>query len=139
MDETGIEYSRELSGPHPEVLDGVKLALSAGGWGVMSDIDVRKVMKEKRGAEMESYNILDVCNPRFAERALSLNRRAGLVLPCKMIVYSEGPGTKVSLYLPTKMLPKELGGRKELTDLAEEAEGSLKKVIDGLPGGRRTG
>lgn len=35
--------------------------------------------------------------------------------------------------LPTKMLPKEMERYRELLSLAQEAEGSLKKVMDGLP------
>ena len=63
----------------------------------------------------------------------SLAWKAGLVLPCKMAVYPDDGKTKIGLYVPTKMLPREMERHQELLKLAEEAEGSLQKVTDGLP------
>lgn len=40
---------------------------------------------------------------------------------------------RIGLYLPTKMLPKEMEKYRELLTLAQEAEGSPKKVMEGLP------
>ena len=35
------------------------------------------------------YIILDVCNPVLAHRGLTINKQAGLILPCKIVVYSD--------------------------------------------------
>jgi len=35
------------------------------------------------------YIILDVCNPVLAHRSLTINKQAGLILPCKIVVYSD--------------------------------------------------
>lgn len=129
-----MDYTRTVSYSQPEALGRLKEALRENRWGVLADIDVKGVLKEKVGADIESYDILDVCNPRLADQALKLNKKAGLVLPCKMAIYSDGGETRVGLYLPTRMLPVEMEKREELMRLAEEAEGALKKVIDGLPG-----
>ena len=34
------------------------------------------------------YIILDVCNPVLAHRGLTINKHASLILPCKIMVYS---------------------------------------------------
>lgn len=128
-----MDYTKTVSYSQPETLSRLKEALKENTWGVLSDIDVKSILKEKVGADIESYNILDVCNPRLADQALKLNRKAGLVLPCKMAVYSDGGKTRVGLYLPTRMLPREMERHQELLKLAKEAEQSLKKVMDGLP------
>lgn len=128
-----MDYTKAVTYSQPEALGKVKDALKENKWGVVSDIDMKATLKEKIGADVENYNILDVCNPRLAERALKLNKKAGLVLPCKMAVYSEGRSTKVSLYLPTSMFPREMAKYRELQKIAEEAELSLKKVVDALP------
>lgn len=129
-----MDYTKMVSYGQPEALAKLKEALKENKWGVLSDIDVKGVLKEKIGVEMESYDILDVCNPRLADRALKLNKKVGLVLPCKMAVYADEGKTNIGLYLPTRMLPAEIGGRQELMKLAEEAEAALKKIMDGLPG-----
>lgn len=79
-----MDYTKTVSYSQPETLSRLKEALKENRWGVLSDIDVKSILKEKVGADIESYNILDVCNPRLADQALKLNRKAGLVLPCKM-------------------------------------------------------
>ena len=113
-------------------LQKLKDTLKANRWGVLGDIDVKAILKEKLGAETEEYHILDVCNPQFANRGLRASKEAGLVLPCKMVVYAEGGKTNVGLYLPTRQLPAELQSVPELKRLSEEAESSLREVLSSI-------
>lgn len=98
----------------------------------MSVIDVKKILSEKLNIEYDDYFILDVCNPALAYQGLLINKQAGLILPCKIVVYSEKGKTKVSLYKPTVALgtASSLPGYDKLSKLAIEAEAGLKKVID---------
>ena len=132
MNSTGIEYTREVEGTHAEAVDRLKESLKENRWGVMADIDVKAVLKEKVGADVESYNVLDVCNPGLANEALGIDRRIGLVMPCKMAVYADGGRTKVSLYLPTRQVPTDLRDQPRLLEIANEAENSLKAVLDSV-------
>jgi uncharacterized protein (DUF302 family) len=93
---------------------------------------VKKIFSEKLNIEYDDYIILDVCNPGFAYQGLLINKQAGLVLPCKIVVYSENGKTRISLYKPTVALSTagSLPGYDELSKLAIEAEAGLKKVID---------
>lgn len=51
-------FGRTLRKPYEEVIPRVKEALKAEGFGVLTEIDVRQVLREKLGAEMEPYLIL---------------------------------------------------------------------------------
>ncbi len=127
-----IGIVRQVDLDQAGALARLKDALKENKWGVLSDIDVRAILKEKLGVDTDEYHILDVCNPVMANRGLKASKQAGLVLPCKMVVYVEGGKTNVGLYLPTKQLPEELRSVSDLRKLSEEAESSLKAILSSL-------
>lgn len=116
----------------PVALARLKESLKANKWGVLADIDVKAVLKEKIGVGIKNYNILDVCNPGFANEALETNKRVGLVVPCKMAVYLDKGKARISLYSPTRQLPADIEGHDRLVKIAETTEGSLKVLLDGV-------
>ncbi len=127
-----IDYTKESKLNVNPAVEKLKKDLSDNNWGVLSLIDVKKILAEKLKVEFDDYIILDVCNPGLAHRGLSINRQAGLILPCKIVVYSEKGKTKVSLYRPSAALSpaEKLSGYDKLALLAIEAEDALKKIID---------
>lgn len=59
-----MDYSKTVTYAQPQALGRLKEALKEHRWGVVSDIDMKATLKEKVGADVENYNILDVCNPK---------------------------------------------------------------------------
>ncbi len=127
-----IDYSRETELDVKSAVEKLTKNLMDKKWGILSVIDVKKILAEKLKVGFEDYIILDVCNPGLAHKGLSINKQAGLILPCKIAVYSEKGRTKVSLYRPTVALStaSSLAGYDKLNKLAVEAENSLKEIID---------
>lgn len=68
------------------VITRVKDALKQEGFGVLSEIDVAKTLKEKIGVDVPSKVILGACNPRFAHEALEAEPNVALLLPCNVVV-----------------------------------------------------
>jgi len=127
-----IDYTKETKLDVKSAVEKLTEDLKANKWGVLSVIDVKKILAEKLKIESDDYIILDVCNPGLAHQGLSINKQVGLILPCKIIVYSDKGKTKISLYKPTVALStaSTLAGYDKLSKLALEAEDGLKKVID---------
>jgi uncharacterized protein (DUF302 family) len=109
----------------------VEAALKEQGFGILTEIDVKKTLKEKLGVEFRRYAILGACNPPLAHRALETEEEIGLLLPCNVIVYETAPGrTKVSAVDPDAMVA--MTGNAALADVAAEAKVRLQRALDSL-------
>ena len=129
---TPYGFGTTLPIPYEEAIPRVKEALKAEGFGVLTEIDVRRTMREKLGAEMEPYIILGACNPPLAHRALKQEPDIGLLLPCNVVVRAEGKGSRVEFADPQAMLG--IVGNEELNAVAGEAKKRLLRVVALLGG-----
>lgn len=127
-----IDYSKETRLNVNKAVEKLTEDLKKNKWGVLSVIDVKNILLEKLNIEIDDYIILDVCNPNLAYQGLAINKQVGMILPCKIIVYSDKGKTRVSLYKPTVALStaNSLSGYENLSKLAIEAEDGLKRIID---------
>lgn len=127
-----IDYSKETNLNVKQAIDKLTTDLASHDWGVLSVIDVKKIFAEKLNLEYDEYTILDVCNPVLASEGLKINKQAGLIFPCKIIVYDNNGKTKISLYKPTAALSTaaSLPEYDKLAQLALEAESGLEKIVD---------
>lgn len=86
-------YDKVLTGTSfEEAIRRTREALAAKGFGVLTEIDVRKTMKTKLDADIADYMILGACNPKMAYEALKLEPRVGAMLPCNVVVRSLDDG-----------------------------------------------
>jgi len=116
--------------PFAETVERVRAALKDQGFGVLTEIDVRATLRDKLGEEMEDYLILGACNPPLAHRALGIDRQIGLLLPCNVVVRSDGGDTVVEALDPQVMVA--VSGQPAFKPVAEEAAGRLAAALDTL-------
>jgi uncharacterized protein (DUF302 family) len=126
----GYGMTTRVREPFAETVERVRAALKDQGFGVLTEIDVRATLRDKLGEEMEDYLILGACNPPLAHRALGIDRQIGLLLPCNVVVRSDGGDTVVEALDPQVMVA--VSGQPAFKPVAEEAAGRLAAALDTL-------
>lgn len=123
-------FKKELNLSFDESVETVIVALKKQGFGILTDIDVKKTLKEKLNVEFSNYRILGACNPSLALKALKAELDIGLLLPCNVVVYEKDGKVIVSFINPSDAF--SIVDNQTLKPLAIEVEKLLKKTIDSL-------
>ncbi|MCP4284279.1 MAG: DUF302 domain-containing protein [Gammaproteobacteria bacterium] len=112
-------------------MDRVRQALMAQQLGIVSEIDVQSVFKQKMAKDIPPYRILGACNPKLADRVLAAEPNAGALLPCNLVVRDSGKNsTVVSFMDPVAVMG--LSASTEVNAVAQEAKDKLLLVLDSL-------
>jgi uncharacterized protein (DUF302 family) len=128
LEQTAYGIKTMVDLPFEEALDRTKAALKENGFGVLTDIDVQKTMKEKLGKDFRKYEILGACNPPLAHRALTAELDLGLMLPCNVIVYEEGERTVIAAIDPQAAMG--IVQNETLTEVAKEARAKIVAALE---------
>lgn len=125
---TRYGFGARVALPYAEAVERAKTALKEQGFGVLTEIDVKQTLKEKRGVDVRPYVILGACNPELAERALAAEPDLGLLLPCNVVVYEEDGGSVVAAMDPEPVLG--LVQNPQLDQIAREVRQRLQVAIE---------
>jgi len=135
MQETRYGLRVELPVDYEEAVERTTVALKAEGFGVLTTIDVKATLKQKLDVDFRRYVILGACNPPLAHKALSTELEIGLLLPCNVVVYEDGPGRSVVAAmapLPTMGVV----GNETLAPVGEQADRKLRNALTSLEQGQ---
>ena len=121
----GLRVKTQLT--YEAALTAIRAALKEQGFGVLTEVDVRKTLREKLGADVGPYVILGACNPHLAYEGLQRERDLGLLLPCNVIVYEEQGAGVVAAIDPVKAL--SVVQNPALADLAPQVRAKLEAAL----------
>ena len=109
----------------------VRAALMEEGFGVLTEIDVQKVMKAKLDVDRTGYKILGACNPHLAHQAIDAEPDIGLLLPCNVLLREEtGGGVNVGFMDPIAVL--KLVDNPVIAEVAPVVREKLQRVAEKL-------
>jgi uncharacterized protein (DUF302 family) len=122
--------------PWAEALERTRDALSAQGFGILTEINVRSTFEAKLGVEaadaVGDYVILGACNPALASRALAAEPEIGALLPCNVVVRrgKDAETTTVEAIDPQTMV--QLSDAPSVKEVADDAGTRLRKALADL-------
>ena len=123
-------YSKEVNMSFSEAEAKVREELQKEGFGVLTEIDVKSVLKKKLDVDTEDYVILGACNPSFAHKALQAEKEIGLLLPCNVIVYRKDDKTFISAINPMEAMG--MVDNLKLQKISREVSEKLRRVVDNV-------
>ena len=124
-------FSKTLPTGFDEAVQRTTEALKREGFGIITEIDVKKTLKDKIGADFRSYRILGACNPKLAHEALQLEDKIGTMLPCNVVVQDVGGGkTEIAAIDPVASM--QAIDNPKLREAATRVQAMLKRVIESL-------
>lgn len=131
MGDAACGIVRHVEVDYDRAVELARQSLKEQGFGVLTEIDVKKTVKAKLDLEFRPYIILGACNPQLAHKALSLEPDIGLMLPCNVVVYEEGPGMAV-VEAVSPMAALGAVDSPALREVADEAEVRLTAAMDAV-------
>jgi uncharacterized protein (DUF302 family) len=112
-------------------LETVRTVLMEEHLGIVSEVDVQAIFKNKMDKTIPPYRIFGACNPKLAERILTVEPNAGTLLPCNFIMYETADGnTVVSFMDPVTVLG--LAESDAAHEVGAEAKEKLLRVVEKL-------
>ena len=120
--------SKAIKGKYHEIIEKVTDLLKDEGFGVLTEIDVKKTLKKKLDVDYKNYVILGACNPNLALRAFQSEDKIGTLLPCNVAVIDQGDGNIEVAIMDAVNLMSHIGN-PELEVLALEVSERMERVL----------
>ena len=125
------QFNLTLDLPFEAAMEKVRETLMSEHLGIVSDVDVQAIFKNKMNKDIPPYHILGACNPKLADRVISAEPDAGTLLPCNFVMREEANGsTVVSFMDPVTVLA--LTETDEAKAVGAEAKAMLQRVAEKL-------
>lgn len=128
---TTYYFNTIVKGNFDTVIETATDLLKQEGFGLLTDIDIQKTLKNKLDVPFKKYRILGACNPPFAYKALQAEDKIGTMLPCNIIVQELSPN-QIEVAAINPMVSMQAVKNTQLKNIAQEVSKKLKNVITAL-------
>ncbi|NQW36289.1 MAG: DUF302 domain-containing protein [Flavobacteriales bacterium] len=116
---------------YDEVRENLIAEMKKEGFGVLTEANLQAAFKEKLGLDYRKYEILGACNPRYAYKALEIEDKLGVYLPCNFIIQEMAENTiEVAAVNPIVMMSTI--DNELLKPIAKDIYDKMKRIIDSL-------
>ena len=124
-------YQKHVSKRFKVVDAEIRESLQKVGFGVISEIDIKKTFKEKLDVNFKPYRILGACNPHLANEALKIQSEVGLLMPCNVIFW-ENKDKTVTISGVDAEMQLTFTNNNTLIKIGQEVNKLIKSAIDSI-------
>lgn len=124
-------FSRRVEGSFDEVEKRTRAALKKEGFGILTEIDVKKTLKRKLDVDFRRYLILGACNPPFAYKVLLAEDKIGTMLPCNVIIQEKETG-EVEVAAIDPIASMQAVQNPSLGEVANQVSEKLRGAVENL-------
>lgn len=126
-EEMEIVYEKKTKKDLNEAIQSLEDNLKKNSFGILWQLNFKDKLAENGLELKDDFVVLEVCNPKQAKDVLEINIHVGYVLPCKMVVRTEGSQTYIGMTRPEKLVA--LFNDSELNEVAKNVELIMQKAI----------
>lgn len=106
----------------------VEEVLKEEGFGVVTEIDLQKIMKEKLNQEYLPHIILGACHPLYAHKALTEDIAISTLLPCNVTLRQLEDGS-IEIAVVNPAVAFECSANPTLKAILEEVQRHLWDIL----------
>jgi len=122
-------YQKTVSISFEDVDSKIRSTLAENGFGVITEIDIKKTFKEKLNIDYPRFRILGACNPELAEKALKMQSEVAMLMPCN-VVYWQNKDSTVTLSAIDAEQQLIVTEHDDLIQIGKDVNIMLKTAID---------
>jgi uncharacterized protein (DUF302 family) len=112
-----------------EALVSVWKSAEAAGWVIVGDYDLSRMVATP-GSKLE-VKVIDICQPDIARPFVEAEALTALCMPCNILVYSDGAGTKLAAMRPSVLMPLLFqDAAQSLNDILARIDGELLGILE---------
>jgi len=124
-------YQKIINLDFKDVNDKIRSSLMDVGFGIITEIDVKKTFKEKLDIHYERFQILGACNPSLAHEALSIEKEIAMFMPCNVVFWENDDGS-VTLSAVDAEKQLNFANNEKLSTLGQKVNNLLSRAIDSI-------
>ena len=122
-------YQKTVSISFEDVDSKIRSTLAENGFGVITEVDIKKTFKEKLNIDYPRFSILGACNPELAEKALKMQSEVAMLMPCN-VVFWENEDSTVTLSAIDAEHQLSVTEHDDLIQIGKDVNIMLKTAID---------
>ena len=119
-----------------EALAAVWEAAMVLGWEVLGDYDLSGLLAECDGrSEIRDgrweVKSIDICRPEAARPLVAAEKLTALCMPCGVLIYTDGAGTKLAVMRPGVVMPQLFSdAARGVEDLPARIDHELLRILE---------
>ena len=122
-----MQYTEISSKSVQEIVDSIKQTAPKYGFGILNVYNLKEILKSKGKNLDNDCQVLDICNPNYAEEFLNEDITLSSIMPCKIAVYTQDGDTVITLNSVVQLVDDI---NPDLIELAQKVQEELLELID---------